>query len=71
MGKGNKKAKGTKGNKGGTGRPPKSEKDLLSKLISFRVTDELYDRVNVATMQSGGDNVGVFIRDLLTATLPS
>ncbi len=71
MPKGNKGAKGTRGNAGNKfakGRPPNVEGERLEKLISFRVTDELYNQVSVAAMESGSDNVGVFLRDFLTKT---
>ncbi len=70
MPKGNKKAFGKTGNKGGTGRPPKSDKERLSKVVSFRATQELFDRINIATMMSCGDDSGEFLRGFLDKNLP-
>lgn len=70
MPKGNKKAKGTKGNKGGTGRPPKTEGERLTKIVSFRISDELWERINIAALDNCQDNYGDFLREFLNTNLP-
>ncbi len=70
MSKGNKKARGTKGNKGGTGRPPKTEGERLTKVVSFRVSDALWERINVSALENWFDNYGDFLREFLDINLP-
>jgi len=69
MPKGNKKARGTKGNKGGTGRPLKTEGERLTKIVSFRVSGELWDRINIAALENCQDNYGGFLREFLGTNL--
>lgn len=47
---GNRMAKGTKGNKGGTGRPPKSPGEKYNKAVYL--SQRLFDKINIAAMKA-------------------
>ena len=47
---GNPKAKGTTGNKGGSGRPPKTPGEKLTKTV--RISQRLFDKINIAAAKA-------------------
>ena len=66
MAKGNPHARGTKGNKGGSGRPPKPTRHQLRHHVSFFVNDADWDAIQVGALNAGDTNY----RDYLRRNLP-
>ena len=69
MPKGNKNARGLRGHKGGTGRPPKPEHERLRHHVSFFVNDALWDKINLATLDAGVGSYKDFLRRHLDESL--
>jgi hypothetical protein len=69
MPKGNKKAHGKMGNKGGTGRPPKPESERRNHKLYLGVNDALYEKIMSATLEACFNDYQDFLRFYLEKSL--
>lgn len=60
---GNHTARGTTGNKGGTGRPPKQPEKRLTKTV--RISQDLFDRINEAAVDACYDDWRAYLDNLV------
>lgn len=68
-GSGNRRARGKRGNKGGTGRPPKPERERLQHSLYLAVNERMYAAILAATQHAGYKNYQEFLRAHLARTV--
>jgi hypothetical protein len=66
---GNRKARGTIGHKGGSGRIPMPEEKRLRHPVQFAVNDDLWNKILKATELSGAESCQSFLRQHLNESL--